>query len=221
MSIIATFDQPWGWSKLDTARKCKAQFAYQYIKKLPSPGNAAMARGNEVHETIEAYMQGWIADLPEFLAQWKEAFDELKKGKFTAEQAIGISKEWTVLPDWFDKRTWLRAKMDAKIIEGDLLRVIDWKTGQYRIPSPDQVELYAIVGHALHPEVTKVRAEFWFIDQSDTYTRDYEAAELKILRKKYEDEAGALYATQVWSESPSRDCKWCAYSKSKGGECKF
>jgi CRISPR/Cas system-associated exonuclease Cas4 (RecB family) len=216
------FEAPWGWSKLDTFRKCKKQFEYQYIQKLPQPGNDAMARGNEMHETIEAYLQGWIVDLPPELAEWKEAFDALKTSNFTAEQAIGLDNHWNVLPDWFDKRTWLRAKMDAKILKDkDTLRVIDFKSGKYRIPSEDQVELYAIVGYAMHPEVKTVKAEFWFIDQNDSYMREYSAEELERLKTKYEKAAEALYNTEVWVENPSRECKWCTYSKSKGGPCKF
>jgi len=181
-----------------------------------------MARGNEMHETIEAYLQGWIVDLPPELAEWKEAFDALKTSNFTAEQAIGLDNHWNVLPDWFDKRTWLRAKMDAKILKDkDTLRVIDFKSGKYRIPSEDQVELYAIVGYAMHPEVKTVKAEFWFIDQNDSYMREYSAEELERLKTKYEKAAEALYNTEVWVENPSRECKWCTYSKSKGGPCKF
>jgi hypothetical protein len=215
------YKDPWGFSKLDTYRKCKAQFMFQYIKKLPSPGNAAMERGQVMHNDIEAYLQGWASELPPPLCDWKDRFDELKSKKFTAEQAIGLDKHWLPLKDWFHKDTWLRAKMDAKFIEEDLLTVIDFKSGKYRVPSRDQIELYAIVGHALHPEAKRARAEFWFLDADDVFSQDYHAEELLDLRKKYEQAAEAIYATQVWSESPSRDCKWCPYSKTRGGPCKY
>jgi hypothetical protein len=218
---MTNFTQPWGWSKLDVFRTCKKKFEYQFIDKRPEPGNAAMERGSKMHEDIEAYLQGWISQLPPELLAWKDRFDELKAENFTAEQAVGISKDWIVLPDWFDKRTWLRAKMDAKVLKGDKLAVIDFKSGKYRIPSNDQVELYAIVGQAMHPEVDEVTAEFWYIDQDDFYSKMYTKAELLQLRKKYEQEAGKIYSTEIWTESPSRDCKWCTYSKSKGGPCKF
>jgi hypothetical protein len=218
---MTKFVQPWGWSKLDVFRTCKAKFSYQFIDKRPEPGNAAMERGSKMHVDIEAYLQGWISQLPPELLAWKDRFDELKAENFTAEQAVGISKDWIVLPDWFDKRTWLRAKMDAKVLKGDKLAVIDFKSGKYRIPSNDQVELYAIVGQAMHPEVDEVTAEFWYIDQDDFYSKMYTKTELLQLRKKYEQEAGKIYSTEIWTESPSRDCKWCTYSKSKGGPCKF
>lgn len=219
---IIKFTDPWGWSKLDVFRNCKAQFKYQFMDKLPQPGNAAMKRGSDMHDTIEAYLQGWIAELPIGpLVDWKERFDELKSGKFTAEQAIGLDKNWMLLPNWFAPTTWVRAKMDANVLKEDHLTVIDFKSGQYRIPSPDQVELYSIIGHAIHPHVKSVTAELWFIDANDAYSQNYDASELVQLRKKYEQEAGHMYNTEVWGESPSRACKWCAYSKSKGGPCRY
>jgi len=218
---MTKFTQPWGWSKLDEFRNCKKQFEFHYIQKLPQPGNDAMKRGSDMHETIEAYLQGWISELPPEIHDWKDRLDELRDSNFTAEQAIGLDKQWLLLPDWFHKDTWLRAKMDAKVLDDKKLSVIDFKSGKYRIPSEDQVELYAIVGHALHPQVETVTAEFWFIDQDDAYSREYKASELLALRTKYEKEAQRIYDTEVWAESPSRDCRWCTYSKSKAGPCKF
>ncbi len=218
---MTKFVQPWGWSKLDVFRTCKAKFSYQFIDKRPEPGNAAMERGSKMHEDIEAFLQGWITELPPNLEDWKARLMTLKGQNFTAEQAVGISKDWLVLPNWFDDRTWLRAKMDAKVLHDKVLDVIDFKSGKYRIPSEDQVELYAIVGQAMHPEVDAVNAEFWFIDQDDFYSKTYTKDQLLALRKKYENEAAKIYNTEVWSESPSRDCKWCTYSKSKGGPCRF
>lgn len=222
MPITADYKEPWGWSKLDTYRKCKAEFAYQYIKKLPKPGNDAMARGNTMHEDIEAYMRGWISELKGPAAEWQRRFDELKTMPFTAEQALGLNKQWQVLPDWFHADTWLRAKMDAKVKTSPTsLSVIDWKSGKYRVPSDDQIELYAIVGSAIHPEVEEVTAEFWFIDQDDIYSRLYKRDELMKLRTKFEKEASHIYSTQLWIEEPSRSCKYCDFSVSKGGPCKY
>jgi hypothetical protein len=218
---IVFFKDPWGFSKLDVFNECKAKFYYQFIKKLASPSNEAMKRGSKMHEDIEAYLQGWVTTLPPELESWRTHLDELKASEFVAEQAVGLDKDWQPLRDWFQPTTWLRSKMDAKSKRDKALTVIDFKSGKYRVPSDEQIELYAIVGHAQHPEVEEVTAEFWFIDLDDSYSRTYTAAELLALRKKYEALAAAMYNTQVWSESPSRNCKWCNYSRSRGGPCKY
>ena len=215
------FTQPWGFSKLDTYRKCEKQFFYQYVEKLPSPNNAAMERGGKMHENIEMYLNGWTSDLLSSVESWKVALDALKTKNFQAEQALGFSKAWALLPDWFHRDTWLRAKMDAKYLDGDKLTVIDFKSGKYRIPSDDQVELYAIAGSSMHPEAQTVSAEFWFLDTGEVYQREYTKAALLGLRKKYEQAAAALYVDTVWEPRPSAVCRYCTYSRTKGGPCKY
>lgn len=216
-----SFNQPWGFSKLDTYRACPKQFFFQYVEKRPSPSNAAMERGGKLHENIEMYLNGWTPKLLPEIASWQEALDALKTKNFQAEQALGFSKAWALLPDWFHRDTWLRAKMDAKYLEGDKLTVIDFKSGKYRVPSQDQVELYAVVGSAMHPEANTIIAEFWFLDTGDIYTRAYTKEELIKLRTKYEQASAPLYTDVVWEAEPSAACRYCTYSRTKGGPCKY
>jgi len=218
------YTEPWGFSKMETYKDCKKKFYFQYIKKLPSPGNAAMERGGKIHETAEAYLQGWITSLPadQIDPVWQPRLDELRhKPLFVSEQAIGLDSQWKPLKNWFQQETWIRAKMDADYFEEQTVEVIDFKTGKYRVPSDEQIELYAIVGLSKHPSATKARAEYWFFDMDDVYTKEYTAEYLVARRKYYEEFAAKLYSTEVWVEEPSRECKWCPYSKTKGGPCKY
>ena len=97
--------------------------------------------------------------------------------------------------------------------------MIDFKSGKYKIPPIDQVELYAICAHAVYPEATSVKAEFWFLDHGQVHEVNYTAPHLLLLREKYEQEVKPMYEAEVFEASPSRDCAWCPYSKSKGGPC--
>ena len=181
-----------------------------------------MERGSKMHENIESYLNGWVGELDPNTADWKEALDALKEKDFKAEQALGFNKDWALLPDWFGKQTWLRVKMDASYIEGDKGTAIDFKSGKYRVPSTEQVELYAIGLHAANPALVEVSAEFWFLDTGETYERTYKATELLALRKKYEREVAPMYVDEVWTPTPSNECRWCSYSKTKGGgTCKY
>jgi len=215
------FKQPWGFSKLETYEKCPQKFAFQFIDKLPQPGSDAMDRGSKMHESIETYLNGWTSKLMPECEAFQEAIDELKGKVFQAEQAIGLDKNWDKLPDWFHKDTWLRAKADAMYIEHDKLVVIDFKSGKYRIPSAEQIELYAIVGSALYPDVTSVIAEYWFLDTGEVYSHEYTMAELIALRAKYEKRSTPLYTDVQWTPRPSTECRWCPYSKTKGGKCVY
>lgn len=215
------FIDPWGFSKLDVFRTCKAKFKYQFIDKLPQRSSAALERGGEIHEAIESYLNGWSTGLPPELEEWREAFDLIKRENFHGEQAIGIARDWRLLPDWFHKDTWLRVKMDAYYRKGTRLQVIDFKSGKYRIPSTDQIELYAIAGLSIYPDIEEVEAEYWFIDTGDFYKKLYKKAELIELRKKYEQASDAIYTEGQWLPTPSQECRWCSYSKTKGGPCRY
>jgi len=218
---MSKFTDPWGFSKLDVFRACPQKFKFQFMDKLPTGSSPAMERGSHIHTEIETYLNGWSKTLPEDVESWKEAFDALREHDFRGEQAIGLNKQWQLLPDWFSKATWLRVKMDAYYKEGDTITVIDFKTGKYRVPSTDQIELYAIAGLSIYPEAQKVNAEFWFLDSDDLYKREYLREELVALRKKYERESEAMYNTEVWAPAPSRECRWCPFSKTKGGKCSY
>lgn len=215
------FKDAWGFSKLDTYRDCPKKFFFQFISKLPQPGSPAMERGSKLHEAIEMYLNGWAKELSEELTNWKEPLDKLKAKDYQAEQALGFDKSWVKLKDWFQPTVWLRAKMDAKYVEGDTGYAIDFKSGKYRIPSTDQVELYAVVMSAMHPELTKVVAEFWFLDTGDVYSREYTKETLLKLRTKFEQAVHPIYTDTVWEATPSAACRWCPYSKTKGGPCKY
>lgn len=216
-----TFRDPWGFSKLDVFRACPQKFKFQFIDKLPQGSSPAMERGGKMHENIEMYLNGWVQELSADTEDWKQAFDDLKKEDFKGEQALGISKDWALLPDWFDKRTWLRVKMDAYYRKGPRLTVIDFKSGKYRIPSQDQIELYAVAGLSVFPDIEEVDAEFWFLDADEVFKRTYTREELLNLRKKYEQASDAIYSESQWKPAPSTECRWCPYSKTKGGKCIF
>ncbi len=215
------FNQPWGFTKLDVFRTCHAKFKYQFIDKLPQKSSAALERGGEIHEAIESYLNGWASTLPEEVEAWKDALDLIKKEDYHGEKAIGIARDWRILPDWFHKDTWLRVKMDTYYRSKQRLHVIDYKSGKYRIPSTDQVELYAIAGVSIYPDIDEVEAEFWFIDTGDVYKKLYQRQELIELRKKYENESDAMYVEAQWLPQPSSECRWCPYSKTKGGPCRY
>lgn len=215
------FTGAWGFSKLDKYRECPAKFYYEFIKKMPSKSSPAMERGQKMHENIESYLNGWVSELMPEVAAWKEALDALREKDFKAEQALGFASDWSKLPDWFGPTTWLRVKMDASYKEGTRGTAIDFKSGKYRIPSTEQIELYGIGLHAANPELAEVDTEFWFLDTGEIYKRTYPAAQLLTLRKKYERYVEPLYADEVFAPTPSNNCRWCNFSKTKNGPCKY
>lgn len=215
------YNDPVGFSKLEAYRGCPQKFYYQFVEKRPTRGSPAMDRGSKMHESIESYLNGWSGELMPEVADWKEAFDKIKTKMFQAEQAWGIDKQWEKLIDWFQPTTWLRAKSDAHYVEDDQLTIIDFKSGRYRIPSPEQIELYAICGGCVYPTVQKVVAEYWYLDTGEVYSKEYTRAELEALKPKYEAYFAPLFTDEVFKPTPSTNCRWCDFSKTKGGPCQY
>lgn len=215
------FKDPVGFSKLEAYRGCPQKFYYQFVEKLPTRGSPAMERGSKMHENIEMYLNGWGDTLIPEVVEWKPALDNLKAQAFKAEQAWGLSKDWKPLPDWFHKDTWLRAKSDAHYVLGDTLTVIDFKSGKYRVPSTEQVELYAVAGSCFYPNVKDVQAEYWYLDTGDVYSKNYTREHIDSLKAKYERYFAPLFTDEVFKPTPSANCRWCDFSKTKGGKCEY
>lgn len=218
------FKDAWGFSKLDTYWTCPAKFKFQFIDKIKDEGSAAMDRGSAIHGKTEEWLNGWTEELPpEATLFFKEQLEKLRaEPTKQTEAAWGFNPDWTKRKDWFGKECWLRVKLDAQYLATPKsLRVIDFKTGKYRVPAQEQVELYAIAGAAVYPDVEEVIAEFWFFDTGETYEKTYTRAELQALRVKYENFVKPIYADRVFKPTPSRECRWCQHSRTKGGTCQY
>jgi hypothetical protein len=224
MTSIA-YKQPHGWSKLDTYRECPAKFKYQYIDKLPQPESPALTRGGKVHNALEQYLNGWSKTWPaDIQPMWKDYADKmLASYDVRTEAAWGVDRKWVLQPNWLTPATWIRAKGDFFHRAGKTtLKMGDWKTGQYRVPSDDQIELYAIFGLSVYPDVKDVITSFIFVDQKEKPLElRYTAKQLVNLRGKFEQEFLKMEKERKWAPTPSAKCKWCPYSKQKGGPCKY
>jgi hypothetical protein len=216
------FSEAWGFSKLDTYWTCPAKFKFQFIDKIKDEGSPAMERGSKIHNGIEEWLNGWTKELPmEAQLHFKDKLEALKLRPFKAEAAWGFDNTWRKLKDWFQPGTWLRAKVDAHVYENEHLQVIDFKTGKYRVPSTEQVELYAVAGSCVYPDAKTIAAEFWFVDTGETYEKTYTREECLQLRAKYEGYVRPIYADTVFTPTPSRECRWCMHSRTRGGTCQY
>lgn len=217
------FKDPWGWSKLDVYRGCPAQFKFKFIDKLREPKSPALERGTKVHDGLEMFLNGWGPNIPEEVNPfWKKPLERLKKIEPKTEAAWGVDRNWKPLPNWFHEDTWIRAKSDVYYIEGDLLVLIDFKTGKYRIPSEDQNRLYAIIGAAMFPQVGRVRTSFWFVDQAEPpHEEVYDVKMLEKLRGQFDKEAEKLYVDRSFKPKPGSPCRYCPFSRQKNGPCQY
>lgn len=211
----------WSYSRFSVYDKCPAKAKYKFIDKLPEPPAPAMERGNVIHKLAEEYTKGNIKKLPTELKLFKDEFAELKKSKPMVEESWAFTKTWakTVWNDWAG--CVLRIKVDAACIDGTDLHIIDHKTGKKREGYEEQLSLYAVGGGLMFPRIKRIFTHLWFLDSGDTVEKEYDAKNVPNLQADWDKKVKPMMSDTRFSPKPSHECRWCPYSKSKGGPCKF
>lgn len=213
----------WSYSRYSLYSKCPAKAKYKFIDKLPDPGGPAMERGNLIHKLAEDFTLGKIKKLPPELLRFKDQFMELKKSKPEVEKTWAFTKDWikTTWDDW--KGCTLRIKADASCVDGDTIYIIDHKTGKKYDDNKEQLDLTAAAAPIMFPKVKKIITSLWYLDQDgdNMVDKEYDAADAPQLRAEWDKRVEPMLNDTRFAPKPSHECRWCPFSKSKGGPCKF
>ena len=176
------------------------------------------ARGTDNHALIEAYLKGEVEILPSVLSFYQAFLSGLKLYPIFPEHCISLNKEWK-LTEW--KGAWFKAVLDLKLRDGTGAVVYDWKTGKMYDDHYDQKELYAIAVLSEDPEITRVRSVHVYLDLNKHTERTYERSDLVGRRQGWEDRVRKMEADKEYIPNPSWKCRFCSFSKDKGGPCIF
>ena len=211
----------WSYSRYSCWEQCPAKAKYKFIDKLPEPPAPAMERGIKIHQLAEDYILGKIKKMPEELLNFEEEFKELKKCKPMVEETWAFTKDWdeTRWDDWAGCA--VRIKTDAALLDGTDLYVIDHKTGKMRDGYEKQLDLYALGGMLKFPHIKKVYTQLWFLDSGDQIMAEYEASEMQELKERWDKDTMPMLNDTIFAPKPNYTCRWCTFSKSKGGPCKY
>jgi CRISPR/Cas system-associated exonuclease Cas4 (RecB family) len=219
----------WSYSTYTMWKRCAQRIYYSKIEKLPDPLGPAVQRGIEVHDLAEAYVKGKITEFPtkgpgKILIPFTSDLDEVKRhATVQTEVEFTFTKDWkpTHWRDW--DNAWVRAKLDVLYRpERNHFVLIDYKTGQVR-DYEKQTELYALCCFLKYKSAEEVTTEIWYLDHPDEElaitTYDYSRDELEKLKEEWERLVKPLMADMTYRPYPGADCKWCPFSKIKGGPC--
>lgn len=214
----------WSYSRYSCFKECPARYRYAYIDKLPEQKNKWAQRGIEIHEKAEKFLDGRIKKLPLELSKLGDHIQHLKKIKAVPEQAWALSSSWQAA-DW--RTAWLRLKIDAHYLGADekgqlRLLLIDFKTGQPRPTYDDQGHLYSTAALALYPKVHAVSVEFWYLDHGLILPKrplTFKSTRAAGMRSEWEKRIEPMIQEKQFKPREGQHCKWCSYSKSKGGPC--
>ena len=219
----------WSYSVYSTYKKCPKQLYYKKIEKLPEPKCPAMERGNLIHKQAEDYVTtSKNSRVPKELSKFSDLFKNVrKKGlAFAVEQSWAFTDKFKQQTEWRNwNGAWCRVKVDlvTKDKPGQYT-VIDHKTGKvYEEPHAEQLELSALSTFLWIPDAKKITAENWYLDQGPGYSTPYEfkRAEVPALKKKWIAKVKPMMADSEFNERPGYHCRWCSFSKDKGGPCKY
>lgn len=210
----------WSYSSLSTYESCPARWKYGYLDNIYSPPSPAMVRGTRLHLDCENYLKGNLMRVPYELSKVALKLDDLVRNKAKSEEVWLLDKDWATTKS----APWIKAIVDVHWVEpkGDVLHVRDFKSGREYPDHREQLELYALIGMCVYPEVK--RAEYGAI-YLDTGHVSNEGAILRgdlmnSKQKSWHDRAIRIFEDKTFIANPStNNCKWCDYSAKKGGPC--
>jgi CRISPR/Cas system-associated exonuclease Cas4 (RecB family) len=228
----------WSFSRLKDYEQCPAKAKYKHVDKLKEPGNAAMDRGTAIHKLAEDFVKGDIMKLPPELQNFKKEFEKVRKQnqvfveeQLTFDSNLKLMKDTKEQQAWFSYKAWLRVKMDLRVLEKNIMRLIDHKTGRVNEEHKEQLELYALIGFMLEPEIDIIDAELWYLDNA---TKPVAVRFLRKnfakIKKKWLLRVKPMMVDTLFAPRPGRYCSWCWFNKNtvtnKGepkpkGPCKF
>jgi hypothetical protein len=217
---------PWSFSKLKTYEDCAARYLYKYIEKLPdSPPGPAAQRGIDKHNEIEKFIKGYGSwEIPPGPESIHGALDRMRAsndGARYAEMKVGYDEEWYPV-GYKMENTWARGVLDAVWHEAksNVVDVYEWKTGKPSEFHAEQRQLYGIFALKWWnvPEVTVTTV---YLDETAPNKRvRMKDTALPRLQGEWNARVVRLKEEKTFAPNPGQGCRWCVYSRYKGGPCK-
>lgn len=173
-TVVTTRSNPkkfaWSYSKLKNYESCpKRYYNVDVAKVVKEEESEQLQYGNALHKALAEAVSG-KADLPKPFAGFQKLVDKItaNPGKLLVEQQLAIRQDFSKC-EWFAKDAWYRGIADVIKIIGPVALVIDYKTGKI-LEDGVQLALMAQCVFAHHPEIQKIRTEFWWLKE-DAETR--------------------------------------------------
>lgn len=224
----------WSYSRLADFERCKFLAWLKYDQKIPEPERPlppgktehANDRGTRIHESCERYVRG---DSDELALEAEQFFgpqlDLLRvlyaDGMVTLEGEWGMNEDWEPC-EWSE--AWLRLKLDACVfLDSTEAIVIDYKTGRKygnEIKHAEQLQLYQLVAFLRYPELERVTAELWYLDQGEVTSISYTRSQGLRFKPNFHKRGLSLTTCEDFPPNPSiHTCRYCQYGPWNSGHC--
>lgn len=232
----------WSFSRYNVYRECPYKAKLKFIDKLEEPGSDAMERGNRIHKDAEDFIKGKKKTLPkelklvgEIVKACRDFFKKRKKDEdAVCEDTWAFTLAWarTRWDDW--KNCASRIKLDFAHVEvrgkKRILIITDWKSGKFKERKNEeyveQLELYALAGLLLYPDVDEVWPRLVYTDQNITYPKKegeikYTHKDTERLKVTWHKRTSPMLRDTKFAPRPGDHCRFCHFRADNGGPCKF
>jgi len=103
-----------------------------------------------------------------------------------------------------------------------VVAIADYKTGKERPDHALQRSLYALGALIMYPDAARATAAHWYLDAGKEGGPEvWERSQLPDLKREWTNRSRAMLGDRTFSPTPGRHCQWCAFSKEKGGPCRY
>lgn len=211
----------WSYSRWDTHHTCPLKFKLSVLDGNRIRESPQMKRGQMIHRDIAMFLIEGGALTTDVKAN-RSLIKELRNfDNKLVEQQWGFTRQWKAT-GWFGGDTWLRSVLDALVIYDDMTAVIcDWKTGKPRGTHDDQMELFAVSAFCHIPSITEVETRLVYTDFTHQELAEFKAADREKLIAKWERKVAPMFEDTEYLPRPSEHCRFCDFSRSRGGPCRF
>jgi len=213
------------YSGLTMFEKCPRSFQLKYIQKHPEPefvSSPAMERGSRLHQAAEDYVNQDLVKLPKELSRKQEFFDRIiSLGTAEPELEFNLTEDWGCIPFKQKEDGYIRGIIDLVLPQGELLEIMEYKTGKKYDTHADQRSLYSMAGLLMFPEAKVCRTTTVYFDLGGAdETTTVERENLETLKWSWSRRVNKTKPVgQDYPMRPGFQCKWCNFSKKKGGPC--
>lgn len=211
----------WSLSSLGTYERCGFKYKLKYVEKIPEVRSSHANRGVDNHLIVEGFLKGTITDLPPELSFYNTFFEGLKTYEIYPEHRISLRRDWTPT-SWGAEDSWYRGVLDLKLQKTPEEAVVyDWKTGKIYADHDDQKSIYSLAVLAEQPTVRQVRAVHVYLDRNEHREKTFHRDEMHELRNFWEGRVQRLEQDPQYIPNPGFYCRYCSYSRERGGPCQF
>lgn len=215
----------WSFSQWENYQQCPRRWKHKTRDKLPtSPAGPAAQRGLEIHQTVEDYINGALHSTlhPAIAPAYQEVFDTYRlwpNGDRWTERKLGLGRDF----GWAgsDSPTaYVIMVFDVMAFDGETVHIGEWKSGKPKETHRDQRSLYSLGALKWYPSAKQAIATTYYLEDTEVPQKlTVAATATPKLEAIWLQRAEQMEQDQICAPRPGFYCKWCDFSKFKGGPC--